>query len=175
MNQEICQPESQDFSPEEQAFMEKEYANQPRIEDAERCHLPPSGASNTLSPVYDWAKTVVALLQKQSNGQRVKARLWAYRYSGAEWLVMEFLDGAEGSFTFCIGEPHNYVVDDSSGTVTLVPDMTEALHMAGIVFNAVNAEVEVGNRRELNPCCCPDKTTSALKVESQKTGEDLAK
>jgi len=175
MNQHLSQPESHDFSPEEQAFMDKEYANQPRIEDAERCHLPPSGANNTLSPVYDWAKTVVALLQKQSNGQRVKARLWAYRYSGAEWLSMDFSNGADASFTFCIGEPHNYVVDGSSGTVTCVPDMTEALHMAGIVFDAVNAEVEVGNRRELNPYCSLDKISSVLKIESETTDESLAK
>ncbi|MBU3640982.1 hypothetical protein [Polynucleobacter sp. Fuers-14] len=186
MNQEICQPESQDFSPEEQAFMEKEYANQPRIEDAERCRLPASGFTETLSPVYDWAKTVVRDLQAKTNGQKIAARLWAYREQYSEWLALDFFDGIEANITFLIGEPHNYYADlDGGGTVN-VPDMTEALHMVGIICHAINVEpidivLSIGNRQnEVNPYCTPSQrvpgqTSAPLKIVGQATNESLLK
>lgn len=186
MNQEICQFCSHEISPEEQAFMEKEYANQPRIEDAERCRLSASGFTETLSPVYDWAKSIVRDLQAKTNGQKITARLWAYRQPFSEWLALDFFDGIEANITFLIGEPHNYYADlDGGGTVN-VPDMTEALHMVGIICDAINVEpidmvLYIGNRgNEVNPYCTPSQwvpgqTNAPLKIVGQATDGSLSK
>lgn len=178
--QELDQPESHDLSTEEQALMDAEFANRPRIEDVQRCRLPASGFTQTLNPVYDWASTVVAYLQTLANSQKVEAGLWAYREQFSEWLALDLTGGVNAHITFLIGEPHNFHSDLDDGGVVAVPDMTEALHMAGIICDAFNAKVDVGCRaNEVNRYCTPgpwgpNQTNARLKVVTPISGKGLS-
>jgi len=180
MNQEPNHADCHDISPDEQAFLDQEYGNRPRIEDAERCRLPASGFTETLSPVYDWARAIVSDFKAKANGQRIHANLWAYREQNSEWLALDLFGGIDGDLTFLIGEPHNYSLD-SPGTVIQAPDMTEAIHMAGIICDALDVDVRVGCRiNEVNSYCTPDQwgpnqTNAPLKIVSQATDEGLSK
>lgn len=129
------------------------------VHDMEHCRLPASGFTETLSPVYDWAKAIVSDMRKQLSSEKIKADLWAYREQSCEWLCLDISEVANGSLIFLIGEPHNYSLN-SPATVINVPDMTEALHMAGIICDALGAKIEIGRRNnEVNPYCTPSKWT----------------
>lgn len=157
-NENINNYPSQLLSEEDEAYYKRVYANQPRIEDALRCRLPASGVTETLNSVYDWAVIMVSRFRPKVDGQKVTADLWAYREQGSEWLALDF-DGAliDERITFLIGEPHNFYADFDGGTVN-VPDMTEALYMAGIICDALDAPIiNFGKRgNEVNPYCTPD-------------------
>lgn len=171
-------PCSQHLSKEDEAYYKEAYGNQPRIEDAQRCRLPASGITETLDSVYDWAKILVSRLRPNVDGQKVSASLWAYREQSSEWLALDFSGGrVDERITFLIGEPHNFYADFDGGTVN-VPDMTEALYMAGILCDALDAQVvDFGKRgNEVNAYCTPNHLvpghhSARLEVPTEQTLE----
>lgn len=122
-----------------------------------QCYLPASGFTNTLNEVYDWAKMVVASARSRLSGSQLRVAVWAYREQGYEWLAVDFFDEADNDYlmTFLIGDEHDFHADEPR-----VPDMTEALHMAGIVIEALGAKIELGRRcNEVNKYCTPEAWT----------------
>lgn len=91
-----------------------------------------------------WADKVTQHLLEQLNGP-IEATLWPYRLCGKEHLACEISDaqGNDYSITFTIGEELNCSFNPQ-GCDPWVPDMSEALHMAGMVLTAVGAQVTVG-------------------------------
>lgn len=120
------------------------------------CRLPASGFTHTLNEVYDWANAVAKSAKAAMHHQPVKVSIWAYREQNAEWLSVDFYtdDQSDGDYimTFLIGEPHSFDLQQPTA-----PDMTEALHMAGILCDALDAHISLGRRNnEVNRYCTPD-------------------
>lgn len=116
------------------------------------CRLSASGFTHTLDGVYDWAKVVVAAAKKKLNGP-ITLTLWAYRHGGHEYLAADFYTKANESYclSFVVHHPHDFDLEQPG-----VPDMTEALHMVGIVAEALEATIEIGCRQnETNKYCTP--------------------
>jgi hypothetical protein len=103
-----------------------------------KCDLTPMGNAVTSQPVSRWLDT--ALIQARENllGGNVTGTLWAYRTNNQEYLSLDLIDelGGDHAITFQAGHPHNF-----DPVQPLVPDMAEAIHMAGIVIRALNAAV----------------------------------
>lgn len=121
----------------------------------ETCRLPAGGFTETLTGVYDWAKAVVAKAKECLGEAPVKVLVWAYRHQSWELLAVDFHtdDGRDYSMTFMIGDRHDFELSEPS-----VPDMTEALHMVGILCEALGATIQIGRRgNEVNPYCTPEQ------------------
>lgn len=133
-----------------------------------QCRLPASGFTYTPDEVYIWAKRVVAAIRAAlPSGTPPNVLMWAYREQRREWLSLIFHDTQERDYclTFLIGDPHDFHM-----TELTVPDMTEALHMAGILIADLDAVVSIGRRwNEVNRTCTPDawvdgQTSGVLKL-----------
>lgn len=111
----------------------------------ELCRLPASGFTETPESVLVWADQVVAMAKKKLNGFVPRVWLWAYRNAGTEYLAADIGDEHESSvghsLTFVIGAGSRLNIDEP-----FVPDMTDALHLVGIVAEGLRADVEVGRR-----------------------------
>jgi hypothetical protein len=183
INSENHQSDHETLSPEEQAFLDEKYGKQLHIEDARRCRLPASGFTETLDDVYDWASSLVNQLnQLRVAAKPVQAFVWAYREQSFELVALDFDGGIDACLQFLIGEPHNFYASINDGGVIAVPDMTEALHMIGIVLDALDIkEVKIGKRvNEVNPYCTPSQwvpgqTNAPLKIMDQATYGGLVK
>ncbi len=122
--------------------------------DMEKCRLPASGFTETLDRIYDWAKQVVSAAKAELHGADIRTLVWAYREQNCEWLSVGIYDENNFNYiiTFLIGEPHNFDINCPS-----VPDMTEALHMTGIVLDALGLVATIGRRgNEVNKYCTPE-------------------
>jgi hypothetical protein len=107
--------------------------------------LPASAVTVTPVEVLAWAERAVAAAKEALEGATPLVRLWPYRHGSCEYLCCDVTNAANDAaygITFVVDgctdweyayEPH-------------VPDMPEALHMAGIVIAALNATVTVGRR-----------------------------
>lgn len=121
----------------------------------EGCDLRASGFTKTTNGVYDWAAAVVAKVKEKLPEGRLNAAVWAYREKGYEWLAVCFHcdDEDTNDLGFTIGEDHSFHLVEPG-----VPDMTEALHMVGILCEALGAKIQIGRRcNELNQYCTPGK------------------
>jgi hypothetical protein len=121
------------------------------------CDLPASGFTFTLPGVHQWAKEAVQAIRSKLDTGEISVRVWAYREQGHEWLACDFINKDKDrespenglSITFLIGYPHNFGAEDLN-----VPDMSEALHMIGLVVTSLGAKVELGlSKNETNPSC----------------------
>lgn len=115
------------------------------------CRLPGSGFTETPAAVFNWAADAAALARRSLPGGPLRAHLWSFRHDSRDVLVLGLIDGLEISrhcVHFTTGFPHNFDLREP-----YVPDLAEAIHMAGIVLEALEARVEwVGMRgNEVNP------------------------
>lgn len=120
-----------------------------------QCRLPASGFTETLNEVYEWAKNTVIKAKAAMPDGGITVVVWAYREQNSEWLSVDFYDEKDRDYcmTFLIGEPHTFEMSEP-----YVPDMTEALHMVGIVIEALGAKVKIGRRcNEVNKYCTPEE------------------
>lgn len=121
------------------------------------CRLPASGFTDTLNGVYDWATKVVAKVRSDLGVGPVRVSVWAYREQERQWLAADFHADDFGlarsyPMTFVVGETHDFDLEEPN-----VPDMTEALHMVGILCEALGATIEIGRRcNEVNRYCTPE-------------------
>ncbi|HHV7521268.1 TPA: hypothetical protein ACUNF5_002751 [Burkholderia orbicola] len=109
------------------------------------CRLPASGFTETPNAVFEWADQVVSAARQTLCGSKPRIRLWAYRHQGCEYLAADIWDEHEASrfhpITFVIGDDSCFDMHEP-----VVPDMSDALHMVGIVAEGLSANVEVGRR-----------------------------
>lgn len=72
--------------------------------------------------------------------------VWPYRRFGREYLICEGFDACRTvTLTFVTGGPHDF-----DGARPVVPDMTEALHILGMLATALDARVKLDCRGEGN-------------------------
>ena len=111
------------------------------------CGLPASGFTNTTKDAWTWAEGVANEARKILKGN-INVKVWAYREQETECLSCDFSDEhgniypitlqAVGEHDFSFGDPY-------------VPDMAEAMHMAGIVIRNMSAHIEIGqHKNEIN-------------------------
>lgn len=113
------------------------------------CHLPASGFTVTLNGVYDWAKHHIEIINKVF-GSNCNAHLWSYREQSSEWISFTVYNEKHiHDILFLIGQPHNF-----NYSYPYVPDSCEALHMIGLITNALKINTEIGlNQNETNKYC----------------------
>lgn len=135
-----------------------------------RCYLPASGFTRTVDEAYDWGCEVTRRIKQALPDGAIHVLVWAYREQHREWLAAIFYDaaGRDCTITFLSGYPHNFDL-----TEPYVPDMTEALHMTGIVADALSATITIGRRdNEVNRYCTPgvwvDEQTNGSLVLAEK-------
>jgi hypothetical protein len=124
-------------------------------QSTEICDLPASGFTRTTNDVYDWAKAVVTKVKEKLPEGQINAAVWAYREQGYEWLAVCFHRDDDDTYDlgFTIGEDHSFHLVEPG-----VPDMTEALHMVGILCEALAAKIQIGRRcNEVNPYCTQEE------------------
>ncbi|MGS1035957.1 hypothetical protein [Burkholderia glumae] len=113
----------------------------------ELCRLPASGFTETPEAVLVWADEVVSHAKKKLNGFEPRVRVWGYRHNGAEYLAADISDEHESSvghaLTFVIG---NDLLPSLNIEEPKVSDMSDALHLVGIVAAGLKADVTIGRR-----------------------------
>tara|TARA_B100000614_G_scaffold219761_1_gene206078 strand:+ start:718 stop:1164 length:447 start_codon:yes stop_codon:yes gene_type:complete len=117
--------------------------------------LPASGFTRTNTKLHQWAKHLVLKARSMFGGDEIFAAVWAYREQGYDHLSCDLFNKDKSKslpVTICsCGE--YYFQDVKGGTAEAdVHDMPEAIHLAGIITQALNAIVKVGlGKNEVNP------------------------
>lgn len=108
--------------------------------------LHPTGVTKTHPAVQAWAEQVTNNLKAKLSGP-VTATLWPYRIGKHEYLACDIGDaqGNDYSITFNVGLPLDCHFDPHSCDPA-TPDMAEAMHMASIVLQSMDAVVTVGRK-----------------------------
>ncbi|MGU7843952.1 hypothetical protein ACV22V_31380 [Burkholderia sp. AW33-5] len=132
------------------------------------CRLPASGFTETPESVLVWADQVVSIARSNLTGVEPLVGLWAYRHGGFECLAADISDENDTSMghslTFLVGGDMDLDIHEPS-----VPDMADALHLIGIVIEALQARVVVGLRsNEVNEMVlahplAPGETNGAIR------------
>lgn len=111
-------------------------------------YLPASGFTHTHLDVHSWAGKVVGLARSVFGEERVTARLWAYREQGRQHLSCDLCVKGNSKISLPIticAEGKHYFPDIKGGAAEAdTYDMAEALHLAGLITEALNATIEVG-------------------------------
>lgn len=107
------------------------------------CRQPASGFTETPAEIIEWAKSTVSIAKEIMTGKQISAHVWAYREQDCQLLAVDLIDE----------EGHWYGINFTTGVgyclhpqEPYVHDLTEALHMAGIVSASLGATVELGCR-----------------------------
>ena len=113
--------------------------------------LDPSGFTETHVSVLEWADSAVLNARHALNGAEPMATLWAYRQGNCEHLCCDVFNTdtqAVYGITFVVDGANDLSYTDEPH----VPDMADALHMAGMVPDASQARLTIGRRKnEVNP------------------------
>lgn len=108
------------------------------------CRLVPgSSVQHTPREIARWANAAAAHAREVLMGEQVIAGLRPLRWGGRDILELALEDelGHSHAITFTVGAEHNFQLEEPD-----VPDLIDALVMAGIVVRALNASVRVGDR-----------------------------
>jgi hypothetical protein len=102
------------------------------------CKLLPDGFVKTPTDVNDWLMREMELINLKVKGLGRKFNFWSHRFSGQEFLNVDFFDvqGGIHSIMFCCGEKHDFDLLSEPQ----VPDMAEAIHMMRFLIEASKAE-----------------------------------
>lgn len=119
----------------------------PQLKSASLCRLDASGCTDTPSIILEWADCAVAEVRNSLGGITVLAHVWPYSHGGNDFLGCSIrCDGANSApgyaLTFVIGPD----VDLAEVCEPHVPTMADALHMLGIVLDALDARMTLGRR-----------------------------
>ncbi|EHA1126437.1 hypothetical protein FG475_15055 [Vibrio navarrensis] len=117
----------------------------------EKSDLPPSGSTFTNSALHKTAKAIIGKARELFGSTPVSVHLWAYRRSEDEYLSCDFFvtDNLKLTMpiTISIADEADFEVWDEP----IVVDMTEAIHLSGLLISALNAHVFVGRHdNEIN-------------------------
>lgn len=109
--------------------------------------LPASGFTSTNPTSYAWCKYHVDQVKKKfgESASGLNAHLWSYRHGDTQCLSFDiYSDHEHYTMTLeAIGECDEYIESSDYG----VFDLAEALHIVGIIKEALNLEVEIGRRQ----------------------------
>lgn len=112
---------------------------------ATTCDLPPSGFTRTITEVHEWA-SAVAIAARQHLSGAISVHLWAYRHGQHQTLSCDLFDSSGG--VYCVGlhavGQYDLTAAHPQDAEALVPDLVDAMHIAGIIIRALDAEVTVG-------------------------------
>lgn len=110
----------------------------------DRSCLYSSGSSAPHPEVSQWAGLVVSAIRSRLAGA-IEATLWPYRIGKSEYLACDIADGSGNCYpiTFNVGVPLKCCFDPC-GCDPEVPDMAEAIYMAGVVLHELNIKPTVG-------------------------------
>ena len=114
------------------------------------CELNSLAYTNTPTAIFNWATAVVRGARDILGSDGLSVSVWPYRKGLQQFLCCDISNALSNDIydlTFVISGQHNFDLYNPS-----VPDMAEALHMAGIVIEGLNATARIGSREnELNP------------------------
>jgi hypothetical protein len=110
------------------------------------CVLLPGLTAHSSPEIEAWALAATARASTTVTGRRRSARVRAFRWPdlpaiGSEILELFLTDelGNVHLMSFTAGDVHDFHLEEPA-----VPDLVEALHMAGIVIRMLGADVRVG-------------------------------
>ena len=113
--------------------------------------LNPTAFTFTDKEIHDCAGKIVKQAKEIFNAAPVTARVWSFRHDGYEMISCDLSDQGETKWMPIVitatGEQMLEIIDEPE-----VFDMTEALHLAGLIVRAMDAKVIVGRgQNEINP------------------------
>lgn len=122
----------------------------------EKSDLGSSGFTSTLFKAHAWCGTQVSAIREVfgPSVEGVRASLWAYRYGDGHNLSLDLVRASDSrSYSITLQAVGCYDDDealDPSGDV-YVPDLVEALHLAGIILKSLGLTPYVGaGQNEVN-------------------------
>lgn len=124
-------------------------------ERQKRSRLEPSGFTETNAALHACAGHIVAKAKASFAGAPVKAQLWAYRWHDCEVLSCDLLsEDAANAIPVTITAAGRQMLDVPDEPEVF--DMTEAVHLAGLIIQALDATVTVGRTaNEVNEAVLP--------------------
>ena len=118
-------------------------------------NLPASGFTNTNKELHEWAGNLVRYAKEIFGAQPINAEVWSYREKDGMMLSCDLSNSDKSlSLPIIIDTVSEYYFPEIKGGVAEadVPDMVEAIHLAGIITQALGAKVKVGlGQNEVNP------------------------
>lgn len=108
--------------------------------------LSSSGFTNTNPIIYNWCEHHVGIIRNQfgDNLSNLSANLWSYRYDGFEAFSFDIFQGKQFyTMTLMATGSLDKNLDNSDYDVV---DLSEALHIVGIIAEALKLQVKIGRR-----------------------------
>ncbi|MCX8959095.1 hypothetical protein EHW65_18215 [Erwinia psidii] len=141
-------------------------------------HLPPSGFTRTSTALHTAAGGIVDAARRLFGDRQVRASVWAFRHDGCTMLSCDLFCDDDDSLNMPVtvtaeGEANFSVLDEPT-----VYDLTEALHLAGLIIRALGAKVVLGlGKNESNPAVlarplAEGETNGPINLWSLTTGTD---
>lgn len=128
---------------DEIAAQDLEKEAQAQAERQKLSRLEPSGFTGTSAALHECAGRIVAKAKASFAGAPVRAQLWAYRWHDCEILSCDLLsEDAANAIPVTITAAGRQMLDVPDEPEVF--DMTEALHLAGLIIQALDATVTVG-------------------------------
>lgn len=116
------------------------------LESPKKSTLGPDGFTFTDTGLHHMAGRLVLHVRQQSNGKVLQARVWPYRHDREQMISCDFtIKGTDQTIPVSVSALGEQCAEPV-GELT-VYDMTEALHLIGMVTRALDAEVTIGRYR----------------------------
>lgn len=131
----------------------------------ELSYLGASGFTKTSNDLYEYlSKVVIDIKSKLPLKNKVKAHLWSYRHDGRSVISFDLKELEKHypiTITICAESNYDYLDEPEFS------DISEAMHMIGILTKSLSLEVEIGRTcNETN-----QKLVSKPFSENQTSGE----
>lgn len=129
---------------------EKEAQQLKEAEILKTSHLDPSGFTKTNNELHDCAGKIVRYAKEKFKKERVIARVWAYRFEGCNMMACDlFTQDRSVTMPVTISAVERQMLDDLDEPEVF--DIAEAIHLVGLITQALDAKVIVGlGRNETN-------------------------
>lgn len=115
--------------------------------------LPPSGFTFTHPDLHAAAKEIITRARNNFGEEKVSAHLTSYRHCDYEHLSCDLFVPNKKNLVMPITIAAINESDFQYWDEPQVVDMTEAIHLSGLIISALNAEVSVGrHKNEINEC-----------------------
>jgi len=123
----------------------------------QKSDLDPSGFTYTHEKGYEWAKDQVLAIRSAlgSSTKNAQGHMWTYRLYGHEMLALYVTIDERPVYEGTITSNNGKYELELSGDEAFVPDMSEAIHLAGIIFQSLDIPVKIGrlvNETNRNLC-----------------------
>ncbi|MCL6336287.1 hypothetical protein EXT65_21065 [Pectobacterium carotovorum subsp. carotovorum] len=130
---------------------EKEIQQLEEAELIKLSHLEPSGFTETNKELHDCAGKIVKKAKEKFKDEPVITKVWAYRFGGYNMISCDlFTQDRSVTMPVTISAVERQMLDDLDEPDVF--DMAEAVHLVGLITQALDATVIVGlGRNEINP------------------------